>query len=86
VGWVPSVAVRSVVFEPRRTVTVTLSPGLWVAIVATRSLVPLIAVDPSLVMTSPERSPASAAGPPELTLWTSAPVVVELTDEVLTPR
>jgi hypothetical protein len=84
-GWVPRVTVSFWVCEPRRIVTCTLSPGLWVAIAPTRSFVPLIGVLSMAVTTSPARRPASAAGPPPVTLWTSAPVVDELIVEVLTP-
>jgi hypothetical protein len=83
-GWVPSVTVRSSVLEPRRTVTLTWSPGVWSAIAATRSLELLTLVPPSFVTTSPACRPAFSAGPPEFTWPSVAPP--DVASEVATPR
>src|SRR5690349_3595948 len=61
-GWVPRVTSTWFVSEPWWIVSVTLSPGLWPAMAATRPSPLVTGAESTAVIRSPARTPAPAAG------------------------
>src|SRR4051794_41360486 len=71
-GLVPSLTFTSLVWPPRRTLSVTSSPGLCPSTAVTSASAVPTARPSIAVTTSPVRRPAPLAGPPERTWATPA--------------